>query len=63
MQNQCSFNAKFSVKTQNSAFNTAEPKRKEKAMIWGIVAGVIIAGILFEFVLICPDKLPWRRRK
>ena len=28
-----------------------------------IIAAAILAGLLWEFLLICPDKLPWRRKR
>lgn len=31
-------------------------------VLWAIIA-VMVAFFLFNFVMICPDKLPWRRRK
>ena len=32
--------------------------------MWWLIAGGFVAVLMIvEFVLICPDKLPWRRRK
>lgn len=30
--------------------------------LW-ILIGVVAAGMIWEFLLICPDKVPWRRKK
>jgi len=33
-------------------------------MDWILVVGIALAALfLVEFIIICPDKLPWRRRK
>lgn len=29
--------------------------------VWLIIA--VMVGLIGEFVLICPDKLPWRKNK
>ena len=30
--------------------------------LW-IVAGIIVAMLIWEFILICPDKIPFIRRR
>lgn len=33
-------------------------------MNWILVVGIALAALfLVEFIIICPDKLPWRRRR
>lgn len=28
-------------------------------MIWWLIIGAVVIGLICEFVVICPDKLPW----
>ena len=33
-------------------------------MEWILIAGAALAAlVLVEFIIVCPDKLPWRRKK